>query len=442
MKKIITLFALAFCLNAKAQIITTIAGNGTAGYSGDGGPAVNAVLNYPTDVSIDAFKNIYIADQLNNRIRKVDTAGNITTIVGTGIQGYSGDGGAATAAELYNPTNIIFNANGNLIFSDRNNNKVRMVNVSGTINTIAGNGAFGYSGDGGQAILCELAYQTGLATDNFNNIYIVDEDNNRIRKVDTAGIIATIVGNGTQGFTGDGGAATNAELYTPRDVAFDASGNLYIADQYNHCIRKVTTSGIITTAVGTGTAGYYGDGGQATNAQLHFPRGLTFDVSGNLYIADTYNSVIRKVNAAGIISTIVGNGTLGYSGDGGMAINAHLNTPIGITIDALGNLYIADGGNNRIRKVTNVAATGIKGLEEFDNEVIMYPNPTSNNFTIETSYTDKQTLQLFDVNGKIVLSQIINGKTNIDASNLAEGVYNLSLINQNGVANKRLVIVR
>jgi trimeric autotransporter adhesin len=334
-----------------AGIITTVAGNGTGGYSGDGGVATSAQLNSPYDVFVDGVGNIYIADGINNRIRKVDTAGIINTVAGNGANGYSGDGGAATSAALGSPSGVFVDGVGNIYIADGINNRIRKVDTAGIITTVAGNGGFGYSGDGGAATNAQLNTAARVSVDNSGVIYIADRNNRRLRKVDGAGTISTIVGNGTAGYSGDGGAATSAQLSTPYGVAVDAAGNVYLADRSNHIVRKVDSSGAISTVAGSGGFGYSGDGGAATNAEMRYPHGVAVDGAGNIYIADVTNHSIRKVDSAGNISTVAGTGTDGYSGDGGAATSAELASPTGVSVDGSGNLYIADSNNHRVRKV-------------------------------------------------------------------------------------------
>jgi DNA-binding beta-propeller fold protein YncE len=344
----------------KVGIITTIAGTGTAGYSGDGGQATSAQLNGPISVAIDSYGNLYIADYASLRIRKVSPSGIITTVAGTGVAGYSGDGGQAISAQLYGPISIAIDGSGNLYFADFYNYRIRKVDTSGIITTVAGTGTQGYSGDGGNATSAQINKSYGVALDSSSNLYVADSDNHRIRKVSPSGIITTVAGTGTAGYSGDGGNATSAQLNNPYSVAIDSSGNLYIADYSNSRIRRVSTSGIITTFAGTGSAGYSGDGGSATSAQFYGPYGVVIDSSSNLYIADYGNHRVRKVSTSGIITTIAGTGSAGYSGDGGSAISAQLNYPMGVTVDSYGNLYIADKSNYRIRKVTFASAlTGV-----------------------------------------------------------------------------------
>ena len=335
--------------------MATVAGNGTAGTTGNGGAAISAELFQPYGVA-DAAGNLYIADTSNNVIREVSAAtGTITTVAGDGTAGYSGDNGAATAAELDGPVGVAVDGVGNLYIADVQNNRIREVNAgTGIITTVAGDGGAIFSGDGGPATSAELSFPYGVAVDAAGNLYIADNSNQRIREVSAAtGFITTVAGKATPGYSGDGGAATSAELFSPYGVAVDGAGNLYIADVLNNRIREINAgSGIITTVAGNGTSGFSGDGGAATSAELHEPFGVVVDAAGDLYITDTGNYRIRKVSAGtGIITTVAGNGTLGYSGDGGSATSAELSSAYGIALDSLGNLYIADVFNNRIREV-------------------------------------------------------------------------------------------
>ena len=348
-------------------IITTVAGS-TCGFGGDGGPATQGQLYCPSNVVVDASGNLYIADSDNNRIRKVDTNGIITTVAGNGQWAYSGDGGPATGASV-SVNGVALDASGNLYIADDGNNRIRKVDTNGIITTIAGNGVRGYEGDGGPATEAKLYRPLSVAVDASGNLYIADDGNNCIRKVDTNGIITTIAGNGIEGYGGDDGPAILAQLRYPSGVTTDAFGNLYIADQGNHRIRLVKdifipkdTFDIIITVAGNGIQGYSGDGGPATEAQVNDPSGVAVDASNNLYIADYFNNRIRKVDTNGIITTVAGNGTEGYGGDSGLATKAELNNPSGVAIDVLGNLYIADKYNNRIRKVnTNGVITTVAG---------------------------------------------------------------------------------
>lgn len=294
--------------------------------------------------------------------------GIISTVAGNGTQGYSGDGTAATDANIWGPWGVAVDADGNLYFSEYWNHTVRKVDTNGNISTVAGNGTEGFSGDGGSATSAQLSYPNGIAVDASGNLYIADNSNKRVRKVDhTTGIISTVAGNGDAGYTMDGDPATSTGLDYPNDVAVDGSGNLYIVESNSSAIRKVdAVTGNISTVAGYNGAAYGGDGGPATAASLKFPMGIIVDDSGNLFIADTYNHVIRRVDAAGNISTIAGTGgSAGFSGDGGPATAAQLKEPYDVALDSNGNLYIADYGNFCVRMVdTNGNISTVAGIGE------------------------------------------------------------------------------
>ena len=329
-------------------VISTIAGTGSFGFAGDGGPATSARFRSPTKLALDTAGNLYISDQANQRIRMVTPSGLISTVAG----GFVGDGNPATSAALYLPYHLALDPSGNLYIGDYSSDRVRVVTPSGVISTASGSGIEGFGGDLGPATSAQLFAPYGVAVDSAGGLYIAEGSNNRVRKVTPSGVISTFAGSGASGFSGDGGRATSAQLRTPRDVALDTLGNLYIADINNHRIRMVTPSGVISTVAGNGTAGFGGDGGPASAAQLNTPTGVAVDAVGNLYIADTNNHRIRMMTPSGVISTIAGNGTAGFGGDGGPAVSASLNFPAGVAVDAAGSVYIADSSNQRIRIVT------------------------------------------------------------------------------------------
>jgi sugar lactone lactonase YvrE len=423
-----SLFAFSF-YQVNAQIITTVAGNGTQTYTGDGGTATNAGVNKPSGVALDGLGNMYIVEPNDDVVRKVNSAGIITTIAGKkDSSGYSGDGGKATDAKLNNPLSIAVDAAGNLYIADVDNYRVRKVSTNGIINTFAGNGVEGYSGDGGLATNATLATAVGIAVDAIGNVFIAESYNNVIRMVNTIGIISTIAGTdssgkGAIGYTGDGGFATNATLNDPGAVYVDAVGNIFISDYGNNVIRKVNTSGIITTVAGNGTYGFSGDGGPATDAQLFYPNGVAVDASGTIFISDIQNKRIRKVNVDGTISTIAGNGVEADSGDGGLAINAEIAEPLQLCIDLSGNLYIADLGNC-VRKITNAAQVGIQEVVSKTNTLKAWPNPASQIIQL-TSNAEKTTdLHIIDLLGNEVMQLTMQaGKLSLDISSLQPGVY-------------------
>jgi sugar lactone lactonase YvrE len=336
---------------AQGFTIATVAGDGILGYTGDNGPALSAELFPQAGVTVDAAGNVYVADTGNCRIRKI-SKGTITTVAGNGLCTFGGDGLAATAAQLNFPRGMAFDTAGNMYIVDTGNQRVRKVDLNGIITTIAGDGTTNFSGDGGPATSAELAEPWGVAVDKTGNIFVVDRDNQRIRVIGTNGIINTVAGNGTQAHTGDGGPATLASLLVPDAVALDTMGNFYIVEANSATVRKVNSQGIIQTVAGGGTFGYSGDGGPATQALLNDPQGAAVDAAGNIYIADEDNARVRVVTLDGNINTIAGNGTKGFSGDGGPAANSLVNLPEGIAVGLDGVVYFVDSGNRRVRSLT------------------------------------------------------------------------------------------
>lgn len=411
MKSLFLIISL-FPILSYTQIISTVAGNGTKGYSGNGGIAINAHLYYPSDIVFDKDGNMYISDENNNVVRKIDASGIISGFAGNGFGagtlsgGYAGDGGIATAAELYSPIGLAFDTSGNLYVADEGNNVVRKIDKLGMITTIAGNGSDVFSGDGGPATSAGMA-PYGIAIDQKNNIYIADGVNLRVRKINTSGIISTVAGGGTS--LADGIPATDAKLVYPGLIAISPSQELYIPDWTHHKVRKVDAAGIITTIAGNGTSGNNGDGGLAVDAELEAPNSITFDEDGNFYISDDIANVVRKVNTTGIISTIAGNGTQGYSGDGGLAIEAQLDDPTGALIGPDRNLYFAEANNNIIRKVAYSSAV----LNTASNRTYpVYPNPAKDHITIK-AYQQITNIEISNTIGQIVYNHAFYNAKNV-----------------------------
>lgn len=362
MKKLsalITFTVLAFAVNSSsAQTISTYAGTGSAGYSGSGGPATSAVIYHPHGCTIDAAGNFYFGDYENNCVRKITPAGIITTLAGTGTAGYSSDGTMATAASIYHPFDVAVDASGTVYFTEVVNHIVRKIDAAGQLVTVAGvYGVSGSSGDGGPATAAHFTNPSGIAVDASGNVFVVDQYSHCVRKINTSGIISTIAGTGTVSFSGDGGPATAATLSYPNFINIDNSGNLLLTDNGNHRIRQITPAGIISTIIGNGSTSFSGDGGPATAASLQYPGSAFMDAAGNIWVADNLHNRIRKVNAAGIVSSVAGNGTAGYSGDGGPATAAKINGAVDVVVDAAGSFYISDFSNNRIRKVAMPVST-------------------------------------------------------------------------------------
>ncbi|MCW3122808.1 MAG: hypothetical protein JWQ38_2300 [Flavipsychrobacter sp.] len=440
---------LVSCSTANGQVITRYAGNYTNGYSGDGGAATAASLYLPAGVYSDKAGNIYIADFKNNVVRKVNSSGIISTIAGNNTPGYSGDGGPATAAQLNSPTRVGVDGAGNIYIADAFNDVIRKVNTSGIISTVAGNNTSGYTGDGGAATNAQLEDPNGVWADAAGNFYIADAHNNVIRKVNTAGIISTIIGNGYNagttmgGYAGDGGPATAAELFYPESVIMDNAGNFYVAELYNNTVRKVNTSGIISTIAGINVAGYSGDGGPATAAKLGHPYDVTISSTGVIYIADQSNFVIRSIDAAGIIHTYAGSNISGSTGDGGPATAAKLNVATSISVDQYDNLYIADAANNVIRKVSIPAPSLTPLVATGTEELSVFPNPASGIVTVNVSspISEPAHIVITNIVGQVIkeLTAITDHPTEITLDT-TPGLYFITATTSLGKQNAKIMV--
>ena len=354
----------------KDGIITTIAGNGRAGFSGDSGPALEASFNFPAGLCLDPVGNLYVADRNNHRVRRIDASGVITTVVGTGTPDWGGDGGPAVEAHLNYPSDLVCDGKGNLYISDRSNNRIRKVDSKGIISTIVGLGLPEFGGDFGPATEAFLKYPFGIDLDKKGNLYIADRGNNRIRKVDPQGIITTVAGDGTHFFSGDYGPATRASLAYPTDVVADNLGNLYIADRNNNRIRRVDSLGIMTTVMGIGRYEYNGDNEIASETTLHLPFALALSRDEKLIIVDRNHFRIRSMDLKShSIATLAGNGNSWFRGDGGPGNGATLEFPSGMAADSKGNIIFSDKMNNRLRFIDpkgfifTFAGTGNQGNE-------------------------------------------------------------------------------
>lgn len=394
---------------SQTGIITTIAGTGQRGYSGDGGPGTSAMLalaNLPATcqasndfeqmnhVSVDKSGNVYFTDSNNQRIRKIALDGTITTVAGSGVQTPSdafcsptstavGDGGQALSAKLSSPADVALSSNGSLLIADELGDRIRQVTPDGTISTIVGNGTHNIYSSGIPAMISPMDWPTAVAFDANGTLYFAELHGHRVGKVGSDGKLVTVAGIGLPGYAGDNGPATSARLFNPAGIALDAMGNLYIADQGNHLIRKVTPDGTITTIAGQPqTRGYNGDNIPATSALLNRPCDVKVDASGNIYIADTANNRVRKITTDGMISTIAGDGQQGRGPDGVGATSSSLNFPAGIAIDANGSIYIVDWQNYLIRKVSfssqpTISAGGVVNGASFAPAVCCPVSPGS-----------------------------------------------------------------
>ncbi len=388
-----------------AGIISTVAGHDDSLFCGDGGPALQAELDSPMASAYDAAGNLYIADYGNNCVRMVSPSGAITTFAGDALAGpgYSGDGGPATAAKLNHPKAVATDAAGNVYIADAGNSALRVVHTSGNISLFAGTPTVaGYSGDGGSALSAKLSDPAGLIVDTAGNVYVSDAGNSALRVIHTSGNIGAVAGNGSPGSGGDGGSAASAQLVYPMGLAFDAVGNLYIADSGAARVRVIHTSGNIATFAGTGTRGFSGDGTAASSAELTAPMGVVVDDTGNVHISDGGNARIRIVHTSGNISTYVGTGVPGFNGDGPIG-SAQLNMPVGLTKDAGGTIYVTDRKNDRVRKFTGAGPLSVSNPQQLaTGDVVVYPNPGKDAFVVNFSSATSQPLHytLMDLLGR------------------------------------------
>jgi trimeric autotransporter adhesin len=407
-----------------AQIITTVAGTGIATYNGDGIPATAANMLGPKGITVDKYGNVYICSSGDYRIRKVSITGIITTFAGNGTPGFSGDGGMASNAQISLPNGIALDNDDNLYICDSYNNRIRKVNTAGIISTVVGNGDKGYSGDGGQATEAKIWSPFTVTVDNDGNIYFVDNGNNRVRKVRTDGVITTIAGIGGAGYNGDNIAATAAMLNRPTGIARDNFGDIYVCDNANKRIRKIDNSGTITTVAGVGTSGYSGDNGPATDAKITSPMFLIFDNGNNMYFSDLNVNTLRKVSESGIITTIAGTpGLSGYSGDGGAATAARMAGPNGLAFSQFGGLYVADFANKRVRQISNVVA--VPALPAFKTSIHIYPNPSAGQFAINVPSSLNEAV-------RIVITDIAGHKVH-DIEAVSNEVLQINMDVPNGI---------
>jgi len=440
MKKIIFLSLLLNFNAAVAQVITTYAGNaygagtGTGGYSGDGGPATAAELFHPVSIALDASGNLYIVDQGNNAVRMVDAYGIMSTYAGS----------------LNTPTSVAVDGSGTVYIADFYPSWVLRSDTAWPyLPVFAGSLTEGFSGDGGPASAAELHAPFGVAVDASQNLYIADEENGRVRKVTKAGIISTIAGDGTDTCSGDNGPAANAKMYNPYSVATGINKDIYIGDISCNTVRKIDSNGIISLFAGNDTEHYSGNGGPAIHAEIFFPYGLCTDPAENVYIADSYNNVVRKVSVNGIITTVAGNGYRagmfvgGYAGDGGPATAAELSTPYSVAVDRSGNLYIADYNNNVIRKVSNPSAAVNTIAKPSTSELKLFPDPTHGSFTLTLSSANNEDAQITITNmlgGKIKEFTVATNKQTALQLDAPPGVYFISGITDNGRVSAKLVV--
>jgi sugar lactone lactonase YvrE len=430
---------LLFSFELNGQVISTFAGGGTLS---DGNPATAASICDPHFLAFDKFGNFYFSQFSCNTIREVDTLGIITTFAGDGLLGFSGDGGAAIDAAFRYPEGIAFDSSGTLYIADHQNFRIRKVNMAtGYIYTVAGNGNGVDSGDGNVATAASF-FPSGIQFDKRGNLYIADGLHNNIRKINALGIVSTYAGTGTPGFSGDGGAASAAQLWNPLSIATDSKDNLYLTDGMNKRIRKIDTFGVITTVGGTGVGIFDGDGIPATDAQMG-PYFVAIDNYDNIYIADS-NERIRKIDSFGIIHTVAGTGVGSYNGDEIPATSAQINNPSGISFDVCNNMYFGDADNARIRRVafnpTCNPLTLYTNTVTPNRIIYIFPNPANDELNI-TSTAQLESLTISNMIGQTVIICGYDTKNAmVNISNLPVGVYVVRVVDREGNKIVRKII--
>jgi trimeric autotransporter adhesin len=443
--KLMLLLLCVITTQLNAQIITTVAGNGICGYSGDYLLATAAKISTPVDLIKDAAGNLYFAEKFNHIVRKVSSTGIITTFAGTGSSGYSGDGGQATAANIQTPHGIYIDNSGNLYITV-GGARVRKVTPSGIISTFAGNGLTAVSGDGGPATAAGIGAISAICSDTAGNILLAG--NYYIRKVDAAGNITTIAGMGLNGFGGDGGPASSAQFSYIDEMVSDKDNNLFFTDGGNERIRKISGNGIITTIAGNGIQGNAGDGGPATTAQLRTPHGVDVDSCGNVYISDYTNQVIRIVNASGNIYRLAGNGTAGFSGDNGPATAAQMDRPVNIFLDKEHDLFFSDQNNCRIRKIalprcdSLVFPAAVGDVAANEPGLSIWPNPATNELQLQLNTTGTPArVAIVTLTGTTVQQLLLPaGKPTTIPLHLPAGMYLVVAETEQGRLVKKLMV--
>jgi hypothetical protein len=448
-KLISTSVMMSACIaGASAQgVINTIAGTGTSGFSGDGGPATAAQFSYPSGVAVDnATGSIYIADKNNHRVRMINAMGHVSTVAGNGTMGYTGMGGSALSAAMEYPNSIYVDNSGNYFVSDGYADVAyRIDGGTGNIMNLCGCGSQGSTGDGGPGCFARMCVPNGVFGDIAGNTYIVDVGNNRIRKVDAlTGKVNTYTG-GPWGFSPSGSMAIGASYSGVGGVCTDNNA-VYVSDKGNHVVYRIdAVTGAMRIIAGTpGTAGYSGDGGMALSAKLNMP-GALYVHNNFLFICDAAANVVRVVNlSTGVIATLAGNGTMGFSGDGGSPTTARLNQPSAVWEDNAGNIYIADAGNNRIRVISGAAYKGATMVNTVaEGQVSVFPNPSQGDFSVQLSEAPVNgLLEVYNIAGVKVLSQNIDQLQTSVSLSQPTGVYSIKVTSNKGIATQQVTIAK
>jgi hypothetical protein len=418
-KKIFILLSFFFFLNTNAQYVSTFAGS-TQGFADGTGSA--AQFYQPSGVAVDAAGNVFVVDSSNHRIRKITAAGVVSTFAGS-TWGFAD--GIGTGARFKYPSGVAVDAAGNVFVADRSNNRIRKITAAGEVSTFAGS-TQGFADGTGTA--AQFYNPTGVAVDAAGNVFVADSYNNRIRKITAAGVVTTLAGS-TQGFAD--GTGTAAQFYYPCGAAVDAAGTVFVAEQFNHRIRKITAAGAVTTLAGNGIAGFAD--GTGVEAQFNYPYGVAVDAAGNVFITEVYNNRIRKITDAGVVSTLAGS-TQGYTDGTGAA--AQFYYPCGIALDVAGTVFVGDTNNHRIRKITSALAVA----NYHQHQVTVYPNPASSMINIELEDIGGATVRIFDMNGRVLQSEnIVGDRGVINIGGLGRGIYLMEIITDRGMVCKKIV---
>jgi len=447
------------CTLSNGQTITTFAGTGAIGFFGDGGQATAAKFHFPMTARTDKAGNLYIVDYGNKRIRKIAPNGLISEIAGNGSGTHSGDGGPATSAGIGFPESVALDSIGNIYIGENQamayyqdttgysypvaQSWVRKINTSGIITTIAGTGLFHpFSGAGGPATAATFQSVNDVVPDNQGNLYIADGNAMAVWKVNASGILTLFAGWNIYGNSGDGGPATAASFEFPSALLSDGNGNLLIADVSANTIRKVNSLGIVSTLCGNGTPGYFGDGGPATAGEVSGPQGLAMDKNGNIFIADNGNNVIRVITASGAINTFAGTGITGNNGDGGPATDADFTAITGVAADSAGNIYVVDYKNENIRIITPYSSAGIISPAGSLANIQLFPNPAADEINIALTGRNKTIIDIKDMEGREIQQLESNNNTviNLSLAGYAPGMYIAHIQTGHEVAVLRFVV--
>jgi sugar lactone lactonase YvrE len=435
MKKYL-LFITAFSSFLSAQTISTFAGSGEQWYNGENLPATAANFDAVLAVAIDNNGELLVSEPYF-RIRKVNLSGIISTFAGTGGLGNPVDNVSATISPISAPIGIAVNSNNDIIFCDNLNFRIRKIDSNGIITTIAGTGVQGNTGDNGLATEATIDDPSYIAVDQFDNIYFTEPARRLVRKISNSGIITTIAGTGELQYNGDNIPATSANIHAPFGVAVDNQGNVFIAECLGQRIRKINAAGIISTVGGTGLQGYDGDGIVATSSRISRPIGIKVDAAGNLYFADSVNGLVRKITPDGMMLNVAGTGIGGFSGDGGSALSAQLNHPNDIAFDAAGRMFIADAWNLRVRVIENALANPTFAQ---NTDITVFPNPTTNGTAtiLLPASTDKITIT--DILGREVSTQKTNGCESVEINCGNAGIYFINVMIGKQIISKKLIV--